>query len=749
LAIERRLVEAVEITESQIHLIRLKGIFDASTVNEFEKVVSYLLTRKFFKMVVDLGGVEFISSAGWGAFTAELRRVRENDGDIKLASMSPDVFDVFLLLELDRFISSYDTEEEAIRAFRQPEPAPEPALEQMITPSYQKTPPAMPAKETIETNVPAVFAARPPALSYGDQAEYQRPYTVESETVEVEAEFDQSGENGFAPEEDDINDDTLEIEANLSLAAKGPEMYELLLTGGRQAFEPVVPQRSLPPPSRHAQFHDIYASGDSDSASDQHEQDRFGAEAELRYHQHEPVTGDGEHEETQEFSGLLSGSDFDFSGHEPIVDENDEKAGVSHPITAAADDFPASGVQQSFGHDTEAFSELSLDLETHLQRKAPQAGARKAFGELGDFGAELEKEFSVKRQKHETPAFNQPIFPPEPEFSAPPEASAVFADNGGNHADDFSETSGAEPVFPDPPPAFNNNGNSGGGFTEDFPPPFLTPAPDFSQPAHSSFDAANEHDDDFETHDIHDPWILEEIDTFPEEYEVEGGRAEEDERPVAAALISGDFDFNWQASAFAPENKSATAEIPAATKQKQKAHASPATALFDATEVAANFEFDWQSLAGLPEDEAAPQEMPSATPRKRKHKTEIASPAAALFDDAEAESSSTPIFPDEPKTNGKRKSVSEPVAVGLSKIPMSGDVTEMIRGIVAAYPDYGANMICKFLEERVDPPVSISRSKVYRYLCEANLNTRRKRFEYAGQEFDWAGGEAVDVAEEA
>ena len=33
----RHLVEAVEVTESEIHLIRLKGIFDASTVNEFEK----------------------------------------------------------------------------------------------------------------------------------------------------------------------------------------------------------------------------------------------------------------------------------------------------------------------------------------------------------------------------------------------------------------------------------------------------------------------------------------------------------------------------------------------------------------------------------------------------------------------------------------------------------------------------------------------------------------------------------------
>ena len=691
MAIERRLVEAVEVTESQIHIIRLKGIFDASTVSEFEKVVSYLLARQFFKMVVDLGFVEFISSAGWGAFTAELRRVRANDGDMKLAGMSTDVFDVFLLLELDRFISSYDTEDEAIRAFRPPEPAAEPVLEQVIPPSYRKAPQAIPVKETIETNAPAVFAARPPAPSYDDEAEYRRPYTVKGETVEVEAEFDQPAENGFELEEDDINDDTLEIEANLSLTAKGPEMYELLLTAGRPAFEPVVPQRSLPPPSLHTQFNDIYASGDSDSTSNQRDQDHVGAEAELQFHQHEPASDDGQHTETQEFSGLLAGSDFDFSGHEPVVDDADETAGVSEPMTAAAVDFSAPAAQNSFRHDTETFSELSLDLESHLQVKERQAATRKAFGDLDDFGSELERE--------------------------------------------FSNTNGAETVFSEPAPAHNNNGNVTEDFTEDFAaPPFSTPAAGFSPPAYSSFDAADEHDDDFETHDIHDPWILEEIDTFPEEYEMEVRRAEDDERPIAAALISGDFDFNWQASVFSPENKTAPAEIPAATKQKRQAQVfSPATALFDETEVAANFASDWQPSAAVPEDEAEPQEIPSVTPRKRKPKTEITSPAAALFDDAEAEPNLTPSFPEKPKTNGKRKSGSEPILTELPKIPMSGDVAEMIRGIIAAYPDYGANMICKFLEERVDPPVSISRSKVYRYLCDANLNTRQKRFEYAGQ----------------
>jgi anti-sigma B factor antagonist len=113
----RRLIEAVEVTDNQIHIIRLKNIFDTSTVDEFEKVIKYLVAKNLYKIVVDLSHVEFISSAGWGAFTAELRKIRQNQGDIKLACMNADVYDVFLLLELDSFISAHETVDEAILSF--------------------------------------------------------------------------------------------------------------------------------------------------------------------------------------------------------------------------------------------------------------------------------------------------------------------------------------------------------------------------------------------------------------------------------------------------------------------------------------------------------------------------------------------------------------------------------------------------------------------------------------------------------
>lgn len=113
----RQLIDAVEVTDTGIHVARLKRIFDATSVNEFEKVLAYLISRQHYRIVVDLSQVEFVASAGWGAFTAEFRNVRKAGGDIRLAGMNPDVQDVFFLLELDSFINAYETADEAVESF--------------------------------------------------------------------------------------------------------------------------------------------------------------------------------------------------------------------------------------------------------------------------------------------------------------------------------------------------------------------------------------------------------------------------------------------------------------------------------------------------------------------------------------------------------------------------------------------------------------------------------------------------------
>lgn len=96
-------------------VLRAAGVLDAESAPIVESAVRDLYRSGIFNIIVDLGEVDFISSAGWGVFTGDLKEARQKGGDIQLVNLQPDVLDIFLLLELDRFINYHGSLEEALR----------------------------------------------------------------------------------------------------------------------------------------------------------------------------------------------------------------------------------------------------------------------------------------------------------------------------------------------------------------------------------------------------------------------------------------------------------------------------------------------------------------------------------------------------------------------------------------------------------------------------------------------------------
>ena len=96
-----------------ISIVRVDGVIDTMTAPELEKVMNSLLEQKKFDVIVDLGGVDYISSAGWGIFISNIREIRQNNGDIKLARMIPNVYEIFELLEFDSILRAFDSIEKA------------------------------------------------------------------------------------------------------------------------------------------------------------------------------------------------------------------------------------------------------------------------------------------------------------------------------------------------------------------------------------------------------------------------------------------------------------------------------------------------------------------------------------------------------------------------------------------------------------------------------------------------------------
>jgi anti-sigma B factor antagonist len=100
-----------------IALISIIGYVDTTTCQELAKLIQNLIKQKRFQIVADLGGVSYISSAGWGVFVGEIKNIRDQGGDFKIVQMNSEVFEVFEMLEFNRILNYYDSIEEAINEF--------------------------------------------------------------------------------------------------------------------------------------------------------------------------------------------------------------------------------------------------------------------------------------------------------------------------------------------------------------------------------------------------------------------------------------------------------------------------------------------------------------------------------------------------------------------------------------------------------------------------------------------------------
>jgi anti-anti-sigma factor len=106
-------------SQNQISLIKVGGFIDTTTSSEVERALHNLLKQNRFNIIIDLGNVDYISSAGWGIFISEIKSIREQNGDLKLVKMIPDVYEIFELLEFHHILDVYDSSEEAIKKFEE------------------------------------------------------------------------------------------------------------------------------------------------------------------------------------------------------------------------------------------------------------------------------------------------------------------------------------------------------------------------------------------------------------------------------------------------------------------------------------------------------------------------------------------------------------------------------------------------------------------------------------------------------
>ena len=73
---------SVEKPRDDISIIKVGGYIDTTTSAELEHSLDSLLKSGSHNIIIELGNVDYISSAGWGIFISEIKGIREKGGDL-------------------------------------------------------------------------------------------------------------------------------------------------------------------------------------------------------------------------------------------------------------------------------------------------------------------------------------------------------------------------------------------------------------------------------------------------------------------------------------------------------------------------------------------------------------------------------------------------------------------------------------------------------------------------------------------
>jgi anti-sigma B factor antagonist len=102
----------------RVDLIQVDGRIDSNTAPQLEKALQKSIDAGRYHLVVQMSGVEFMSSAGLRALLSAVKQVRRfNRGDLRLAGVQTKVKKAFELAGLNELFKFYDDEVDAVGSF--------------------------------------------------------------------------------------------------------------------------------------------------------------------------------------------------------------------------------------------------------------------------------------------------------------------------------------------------------------------------------------------------------------------------------------------------------------------------------------------------------------------------------------------------------------------------------------------------------------------------------------------------------
>jgi anti-sigma B factor antagonist len=91
---------------------------DAMITEDIREQINKVFDNSYSKVIIDLKGVEYIDSSGFGCFLSVMRTARNSYGVLKFVNPEPRIMEIFQTLHLHTVFQIYDDLDTCIRTLR-------------------------------------------------------------------------------------------------------------------------------------------------------------------------------------------------------------------------------------------------------------------------------------------------------------------------------------------------------------------------------------------------------------------------------------------------------------------------------------------------------------------------------------------------------------------------------------------------------------------------------------------------------
>ena len=95
-----------------------RNILDEANIQQIGDEISALIEAEVApKLVISFSNVDHLSSAALGTLITINNKIRGKQGQLRLADIDPQIYEVFVITKLNRIFEIHDTVEDAVTSF--------------------------------------------------------------------------------------------------------------------------------------------------------------------------------------------------------------------------------------------------------------------------------------------------------------------------------------------------------------------------------------------------------------------------------------------------------------------------------------------------------------------------------------------------------------------------------------------------------------------------------------------------------